>query len=136
MWSIFIFAADPSFADDMINGFSKSGHMLISGKHRIWMLPNWICLRQENLWYQNNILIHVFYNYSLNGVFCIRLYWHVSVYMAQTLNKRDAAPSYRRLYLFWNRSTHEIICSIRSYFSYYRNQLDVPTCQSNAHTHR
>jgi len=30
LWSIFIFAADPSFAEDMINGFSQSGHMLIS----------------------------------------------------------------------------------------------------------
>lgn len=29
-WSIMIFVADPSFADDMINGYSKSGHLLIS----------------------------------------------------------------------------------------------------------
>ena len=33
LWAIFIFAADPSFAEDMINGFSTSGHMLISGKY-------------------------------------------------------------------------------------------------------
>jgi len=30
LWAIFIFAADPSFAEDMINGFCTSGHMLIS----------------------------------------------------------------------------------------------------------
>ena len=33
LWSIIIFVADPSFADDMINGYSKSGHLLISSKY-------------------------------------------------------------------------------------------------------
>lgn len=32
VWAIALFVADPSFADDMINGYSKSGHMLISSK--------------------------------------------------------------------------------------------------------
>ena len=58
MWSIFIFAADPSFADDMINGFSKSGHMLISGKHDVNSIAAiYLLLRREfaNEMEKNNI---------------------------------------------------------------------------------